>query len=96
MVSAARREREVRSLAARGRSVYGTAELAEPRMYVTASVLPSGNQFLVQVDFYRAVGAFGDSVREESRSFEDADEALDYLTAVTGIPISELKVSGGV
>jgi hypothetical protein len=96
MSRAARREREVRRLAARGRPVYGTAELGEPKMFVTASVLPSGDQFLVQVDFYRAVGAFGDSLKEESRSFADSDQALDYLAEVTGIPISELKISGGV
>jgi hypothetical protein len=60
-------------------------------MFVAASVVPSGEHFLVQIDFYRAIGAFGDSVREESRTFEDADQALDYIAAVTGIAISDLR-----
>lgn len=81
----------MRRRAAQGRAAYGTRKLDEDDLFVTASVQPSGDQFLVTVDFYRAVGAFGDSVREESRLFPDVDLALDHLTVVTGIPVSDLK-----
>ena len=82
----------MRRLAAQGRTAYGTRKLEENELSVAASVQPSGDQFLVTVDFYRVVGAFGDSVREESRLFPDSDLALDHLSAVTGIPVSNLRI----
>lgn len=87
-----RREKEVRSLTAQGRAAYGTKGLDDDNLFVTGSVLTSGHQFLVQIELYRAVGAFGETVSEESQLFPDADSALDYLVAVTGIPLSALKI----
>ncbi|MFC5263941.1 hypothetical protein ACFPJ1_17660 [Kribbella qitaiheensis] len=86
-----RRETEVRRRAAEGRAAYGTRKLEGDDLFVAASVQPSGEQFLVTVDFYRAVGAFGDSIREEFQLFPDVDMALDHLSAVSGIPVSDLK-----
>ena len=86
-----RREFEVRRLAASGCRAYVTKDLGHDKMFVTASVLPSGDQFLVQVDFYRVVGAFGDTVREEAKLFSSADDALDYLASATGVAVADLE-----
>lgn len=91
MGRASRREREVRRLAAAGRAAYGTRYVPEEDLYVAAAVVSSGDEFLFSADYYRLAGAFGNSVREETELFPDADSALAHLEQATGIPVHELK-----
>ena len=92
MAGRSRREQEVRKQAAAGRAAYGTRKIDDRDLFVAASVQPSGDDFIVTIDYYRAVGAFGDSIKEESRAFPGADEALDFLTEVTGIALADLRI----